>query len=105
MDADDSIGAIVVTGAGEKAFAAGAGEWMLGYRRVGLAGSLARHGCTRMHIHTHSLTLTPPPFPADIKEMSSLGYMDMFKRKLFGELDTLGTVRRDDLRIPRRSLP
>jgi len=25
--------------------------------------------------------------------MSTLGYMDMFKRKLFGELDTLGTVR------------
>jgi len=54
MDADTSIGAIIVTGAGDKAFAAG----------------------------------------ADIKEMSALSYMDMYKRKLFGELDSLTTVRR-----------
>jgi len=54
MDADTSIGAIIVTGAGDKAFAAG----------------------------------------ADIKEMSALSYMDMYKRKLFGELDSLTTVRK-----------
>jgi hypothetical protein len=105
MDADTSIGAIIVTGAGSKAFAAGAGElvgvqggWVHPCKGDGSPGRVVP-GRPICHLpHTHSScrarpTPRPPLLFLDIKEMSNLGYMDMFKRKLFGELDTLGTVR------------
>jgi enoyl-CoA hydratase len=54
LDANPDVGAIVVTGSGDKAFAAG----------------------------------------ADIKVMQPLDYMDMYKQRLFSELDELSSVRK-----------